>query len=560
MEWHLGMESMLWTMCSTQNSPFEEYLHNSSNNNGSEQEQEEIHIEFNSFNDLQTWLEEQNLLLPRENHIKKWGSIDDDYDNNNHHHKNSHHHAYIPSSVRVDFSRSCMLDLVMHRASVHWCCIGFKVAPIPLDAVRRWHSIPIPILYCIAAISMVSLMDGCEQQQQSQKIDPQVAGFTRDVAMELYLRARHAIDDVLFQDELDPMVIQAYFCLSYTSNLLRLYDHQRTWGSLAAIALRQQFPRVVRRRRIMRATVISEQEEDLLLCWYRWYYIDAWMCLTLNRERLLPDDRPLPLPQGSEEKEEGERAFDRQNLYHFAILAHFMRRFINAIRTGALFASPDTTTSQPSLLYYEMTQELQDWYSRLPNDASRLRPSSYNKRMQHPNMDVHLFLCYHAMRLVVLYQFLQADMPPPQAILVDSLETNVHLLQALQHLKDIGCDQSTYHRLFLAIHNTASRVYQYTLQHPGELAYLRPYAADQLSFNITLMQGTVAYANDTFNVRTCVERCQHEFDQLHLGRQQKSLPLPGTFVFRIDHPMTTHNNNTKGIFHVLKPRKKFCSV
>ncbi|ORY91131.1 hypothetical protein BCR43DRAFT_498556 [Syncephalastrum racemosum] len=416
----------------------------------------------------------------------------------------------IPSSIRLDLDTSHMLDAVMERAMAHWCCIGFKVAPMPLAFVRNWRRAPAPILYSIAAISLVSLSESTVCNVHDRKTI-QTAPFTKDVAMELYQRARRLVDDILFENTLDPVVIQCYFCLSYTSNLLRLYEQQRTWAGLAAIALRQ------------RSTVLFKQENDsmngqdelTLLCWYRWYYIDAWMCLVSDRDCLLPDDPPPPpLPRNTlAYSQDDETEFNREHLYSFAVLARYMRRFIRAIHSHALF----DRNNQPSAVFYRIDYELNAWYDTLP-PAEKLRPA-FKARQNSPSPtfspphDIHLYLCYHAMRLVVLFQFLQGT--PPERTMVDSLETNVLILQGLQHLKDIGCDQSTYHHMFLAIHSTARRVYSLTFL---SKAYekLRGYAINQLHMNLTLLRSTLAYVNDTFKLRLHAAKCQEEIDQLNI--------------------------------------------
>lgn len=416
----------------------------------------------------------------------------------------------IPASVRLDLETSQMLDAVMQRAITHWCCIGFKVAPMPLASVRNWRCAPAPIMYSIAAISLVSLSEGTNCDAHDRKTI-QTARFTKDVAMELYQRARRQVDDILFENTLDPVVIQCYFCLSYTSNLLRLYEQQRTWAGLAAIALRQRSTTVFKQA----SGHMDGLDELTLLCWYRWYYIDAWMCLASDRDCLLPDDPPPPpLPRDRVAySQDEETEFNRENLYSFAVLARYMRRFIRAIHSHALFDH----NNQPSPLFYRIDYELHGWYDTLPS-AEAQRPA-FKARQNSPSTafspphDIHLFLCYHAMRLVVLFQFLQGM--PPERILIDCLETNVLILQGLQHLKDIGCDQSTYHHMFLAIHSTARRVYHLTFV---SKAYekLRGYAINQLHMNLTLLRSTLAYVNDTFKLRVHAAKCQEEVNQLNL--------------------------------------------
>ncbi|KAI9496302.1 hypothetical protein BDB00DRAFT_945169 [Zychaea mexicana] len=312
----------------------------------------------------------------------------------------------VPSSIRLNVESSHMLESLMQQAVSHWCCIGFKVAPISLDLIRDWHSAPPAIVYCVASISLVTFIDHNASQS-----------FIKQAAMVFYEQARHKMDDV-FVEDMQPMIIQAYFCLSYTSNLLRLYEQQRTWGGLASIALQQHTKDIAAGRPVDRMT---------MMCWLRWYYVDAWMCLTLNRECLLADDTPLQLAALSNNTNDDDdaslslRPENFHGLFQFAALTQYMRMYIRAIRSGTIFQEG---TTYPSLLYQEITVQLKQWYA------------------QQQHTENHFHLCYHAMRLVILFQFLNPASSPPQDILIDCLETNLALLQALQYLKEIGCDQT----------------------------------------------------------------------------------------------------------------------
>ncbi|KAI9248780.1 hypothetical protein BDA99DRAFT_590355, partial [Phascolomyces articulosus] len=398
---------------------------------------------------------------------------------------------HVPNSIRLNVQSSQMLDSLMEQAITHWCCIGFKVAPISLDLIRNWHQAPPAIVYCVASISLVTFMDHHASQS-----------YIKEAAIAFYEQARHKMDDV-FVEDMQPMVIQAYFCLSYTSNLLRLYEQQRTWGGLASIALQQHAKEIAAGRPVDRLT---------MMCWLRWYYVDAWMCLTLNRECLLADNIPLHLASlAQQDSEEEEMSHAQQQvfygLYQFAALTQYMRMYIRAIRSGAIFKSG--ITSCPSAFYRNITEQLKQWYAQQRQDQQT---------------EIHFHLCYHATRLVILFQFLHPTECPPHDILIDCLETNLALLQALQYLKEVGCDQSTYHHMFFAIHNTAKRIFMYNriddiqsqqqqlqLQH-----HLNRFAEEQLRINLKLLRGTQAYINDVFKVRLYAEKIEQQFRDLRI--------------------------------------------
>ncbi|KAG0168209.1 hypothetical protein DFQ28_005195 [Apophysomyces sp. BC1034] len=463
-----------------------------------------IHLYLDSFSDLQSALKDingRNKLCQLAPAPKP--SAEEDLA----HQRSSE--IIIPSSVKQRVESTDFLDILIHEATSNWCCIGFKVAPISRDLIQNWRRAPLAIVYCIASISLVSLGHGNASQD-----------FVKGAAMAFYEKARHKMDDILFED-IQPLTIQAYFCLSYTSNLLRLYEHQRTWGGLASIALQQRVQDTVNGRKPM--------DELTLHCWFRWYYVDAWMCLAMNRECLLPDEFPL-IDTASDEQgapydgggtSNNSNGFDfRRNLFQFANLTRYMRRYIRAMRSGNIFANHSNGDYRcPSHVYYGITQQLKDWYDRqrrVSNNACSgqgvATQMSVGSPSFCPGVDVHLHLCYNAMRLVVLFQFLQPTLPPPNEILIDCLDTNLSLLQSLQHLKDSGCDQSTYHHMFFAIHNTAKRIFQYGSV-TGRANQFRPYAQDQLRINLTLLRGTQAYANDVYQARVYVEKieeiCKH---------------------------------------------------
>ncbi|KAL0095888.1 hypothetical protein F4703DRAFT_1827264 [Phycomyces blakesleeanus] len=509
-----------------------------------------IQLKFNTFSDLQTAIQNVTILtepqLMSQRRIKRNAKErmliekeEADLD------KKSRRAIKLPMSVRLTAESSQLLENLIQQAITHWCCIGFKVAPIHLDLIRDWRNAPPTIVYCVASISLVTF------------IDHHVAhSYIKDAAMEFYSQARQKMDDIFF-DSMHPAIIQSYFCLSYTSNLLRLYEQQRTWVSLASIALQQQVKEMTRHNQIDNPTI---------LCWFRWYYVDAWMCLTLNRECLLPDQVPgLDFEMMEQEvlpPAASEMDHCRYNLLQFAILTKYMRKYIRAMRTGTIFNYlPGDDRPYPSTLYYEITDRVKDWYNRQMRISTNHRlPSSHPQTTSSsspsfcPGIDIHLHLCYNAMRLVVLFQFLHPHQPPARHILIDCLQTNLALLQSLHYLKEVGCDQSTYHHMFFAIHNTAKRIYHYNLGDDKVSTDLKAYACDQLRMNLTLLRGTQAYVNDVFKVRFYAEKIEEQFRNTGISADWLDDPktaalkasqigsfmqLPGTLVFRLENNTPT---------------------
>ncbi|KAI8886314.1 hypothetical protein K501DRAFT_163385, partial [Backusella circina FSU 941] len=398
----------------------------------------------------------------------------------------------IPPSVRHNIESSQMLGSLMYRVKTHWCCVGFKVTPIDINLIDNWKNAPHPIIYCIATISLVTFAD-----QKANSI------FAKQAALVFYEQAKNKMDDI-FLDNIDPITIQCYFCLSYTSNLLRMYDQQRTWGGLASISLQH-----LAKSKKMSGNFL---ESPVLQCWYRWYYIDTWMCLTLNRECLLPNTIPGVNFEELKELSITEGCDYPIEVYHpylkrFAVLTHYMRKYIQLLNSGLMFerVPPSYTQQIPSGYYYDVDKQLTGWYDQL-------------KPYLNASIScLHFNMCYHSLRLVVLYQFLAPSHSPNNAILVDSLQTNLELLQSLQYFKDIGCDQGTYHHMFFAIHSTAKRIYQYAL--PSHLASFRSLAKEQLQINLILLKNTQAYIADVFKMRVYAEKIQDQFRSLGIEKE-----------------------------------------
>ncbi|CAO3594416.1 unnamed protein product [Absidia cylindrospora] len=441
------------------------------------------------------------------------------------------------------------LPTLMEKAQSHWCCVGFKVAPVTLDMIQNWRQAPVTIVYCVASIALVTFLDHNAGQ-----------AYIKTAAMEFYEQARRKMDDIVFDDENDisnynnemdhddddddhydasgaltdrgrqkAMTIQSYFCLSYTSNLLRLYEQQRTWGGLASIALQLRTKDV--------ETGCRPMDQAILLCYCRWYYVDAWMSLTLGRDCLLPDDpprfimdaiqpppthlqdqqqptSPSPQPLPTLQRQTIIFPHEHQSLYQFAMLTKFMRRYIQVMQSGKLV---DPITKKPSSHYYQITAELKQWNNMIQQQEENEHANDFGRgpdSNRSGNADTHLHLCYHAMRLVILYKLLHPDLAPPDDMtLMDGLDTNLALLLALQQLASQGCDQSTYHHMFFAIHNMASRIHQHHTRH--RISKWQKWARQQLQLNLVLLKGTQAYVNDVFQMRVYAEKIEQQF--LHMG-------------------------------------------
>ncbi|KAL9553936.1 hypothetical protein MBANPS3_003052 [Mucor bainieri] len=443
-----------------------------------------ITIELTNFSDLQIALKDIEDLEPsamqtRANHTQR-KTTEEDLVN-----LSSTTEFVVPACVRLNVESSQILDMLMARAVDHWCCIGFKVAPIGVDLIRNW----------------LTFMD---QQIENNSL------YYKQAAMVFYEQARNQLDDILL-DDMQPLIIQSYFCLSYTSNLLRLYEQQRTWGGLASISLQH-----LAENRMVRSQPI---DNVTLGCYFRWYYVDAWMCLTLNRDCLLPDAVPWVDLDQLIGMSLAKLEQDQHNLYSFACLAFYMRRYIRALHSGRIFVNQQQKI--PSSYYYSITKELTYWYGLVPK----------NNHVA----GLHLHLCYNSMRLVILYQFLNPQQTPPRDILIDCLQTNLELLQALRDLKALGCDQSTYHHMFFAIHNTAKRIRQYNTKEFNALA------EEQLKINLIMLKSTQAYTHDVFKMKMYAQKIQDQFTRMNITTTEAScaystIPHSGAItVFKRTH-------------------------
>jgi hypothetical protein len=100
--------------------------------------------------------------------------------------------------------------------------------------------------------------------------------------------------------------------------------------------------------------------------------------------------------------------------------------------------------------------------------------------------------------------------------------------------------------MFFAIHNTAKRIYQYSL--PGQLESLRSLAKEQLQINLILLKNTQAYISDVFKMRVYAEKIQDQF--CSLGIQEENKPqsekaYSSILVFRQNNPSGGSKKNKK---------------
>lgn len=377
----------------------------------------------------------------------------------------------LPKSVQYHSAKSHLIENLMLRAIQHWCCISFKIVPIELELIK--NDTPKCILYCVAAISMVTTTTAVTERNNKVKkvYNKSAEGFKKDVGFYFYERAVSFLNEILFteDEELSIVAIQCYFCLSYTANLLRLTSEQRTWHYLACDQL------------ISKVNYINTSLA-LRQCWYRWYYIDAWIALSLNMECLLPDKLPFTTKRPTKATVIHNSNITHGNccimsndiLYEFMLMTQFMRRFNRCIQSGTL------------VHYYDsLTIELEHWWKSLPEN------------------NLHLTICYHSMRLVILFSLLQQShiYSVNEALLLDGLDMTLQILQGLQDLKLMKCDQSTYHHMFFAVHKTLKSILVHIKQ-KDQYKYLESIAKPQFEMNLCILEGTDAFINDIYSMRT----------------------------------------------------------
>lgn len=409
------------------------------------------------------------------------------------------------SPIQLHVSYDDIMEVIMGKAEKDWCCLAFKIAPLKVDAAKAWRTRPKPIVDGLAAIALATFVEqDC------------TAEFSMSTANSFYRQASNRMD-VLF-DSMNADALLAYFCLSYASNLMRLYDQQKTWQSLASIAL-------------FHLTTQNQKEDPqskelIRLCWCRWYYIDAWIGLSLNRPLLLSNDHPMHIPTLSELiQQESVTNEEALNLFHFATLGEVIRSAITGLKSRAFF---DATAAEgytlPSNAYIEFTNNHRNWFTRLQDAAVTERsgkafvgPKKYNFK---PKVDVHLHLSYHSIRLVILFQFLLPGSQPPENMIIDTLETIFQLLSGLEYLNEIGCDQSTYHHMFFAIHNAAKRIIECCEEEEDSI---KDIAREQIYLNNNLLRSAAAYENDLFKLRFYGDKIESDLEELGIEPRNEAL-------------------------------------
>ncbi|KAF1798998.1 hypothetical protein V8B55DRAFT_1520470 [Mucor lusitanicus] len=422
----------------------------------------------------------------------------------------------LPKTIQYHSGSSQLVQGLMYRAIQHWCCISFKIVPIELELIK--NNTPKTILYCVAAISIATIstqqqppieLDATAGSRKAKTLsDRAMDGFKKDIAFCFYKRACHYLQEVIFPDDEDSfsvVAIQCYFCLSYTANLLRLPGEQRTWHYLACDMMKSN------------VSLINESPA-LRQCWYRWYYIDAWIAIALNQECLLPDrfpfavKRPAPttttikadepiVPHSSDNSIHGCCIMSNDTLYEFVIMTQFMRRFNRAIQAGTL-----------PLLYDRLTFETENWW----------------RTVNEPNL--HLRICYFSMRLVILFSLLQHDAYHVDFdLLLDGLNITLEVLQGLQNLKLMNCDQSTYHHMFFAVHQTLKQILVHIKMH--RFHALEAFAKQQFEMDLCILEGTDAFRDDIYQMREIAANI--ESDLIALGYiQENAVVQRSLMVFR----------------------------
>lgn len=392
----------------------------------------------------------------------------------------------LPKSVRHHFASTQLIESLMYRAIRRWCCISFKIVPIEIELLQ--NNTPKTILYCVAAISIATIstnrMNGttAENTKLRKLSDKTAEGFKKDVAFYFYERACSYLKETIFPDEEEAFsitAIQCYFCLSYTANLLRLPNEQRTWHYLACDVLKSKADYI-------------HISPALRQCWYRWYYIDAWIAISLNQECLLPDRLPFQAKKPSSPKStliEGhsnlivtqqEQANNIRNccimsndtLYDFVIMTQYIRRFNRAIQSGTL-----------PLLYSALTHEVAIWWATVKDS------------------NLHLNICFYSVRLVVIFSLLQHDYKVRSDLLVDGLDITLEILKGLRDLKLMNCDLSTYHHMFYAIHKILKAI-SFHIKQNAEFQCLESLAKQQFTMNLCILESTDAFRDDIYQMRT----------------------------------------------------------
>ncbi|KAG2185874.1 hypothetical protein INT43_002312 [Umbelopsis isabellina] len=416
------------------------------------------------------------------------------------------------SRLQLSISYEDVMDVIMGKAADEWCCLAFKISPLKVSTAKTWRKQPRPIIDGLASITLATFIGrDCEED------------FGMATAAAFYKQASNRMD-TLFDCMNDDAVI-AYFLLSYASNLMRLSEQQKTWQSLASILL-------------FHLTQNYKHDMDnfdlIRLCWCRWYYIDAWISLTLNRPLLLSNKHPVHVPTLSElistNSVVNEVTLD---LFHFAALGEMMRKAITGLKSRAFFDMNNVPGySMPSQAYHNFNREHREWFRQLEAAAQAERalviigPQKFNFK---PKVDVHLHLSYHSICLIILFQFLSPGSQPPEEIIIETLESIFQLLSGLEYLKEINCDQSTYHHMFFAIHSAAKLIYE----HCDDDDSVKAIAREQICLNSYLLKATAAYEYDLYKLRSYGEKIDRDFEQLEIESDDEIISTVDESCFQV---------------------------
>ncbi|KAI7908082.1 uncharacterized protein BX663DRAFT_20115 [Cokeromyces recurvatus] len=443
----------------------------------------------------------------------------------------------LPKPIRYHSASTRLTEGLIFRAIQHWCCISFKVAPIELSLLQKKNT-PRTILYCVAAISMITINEqqptmisnGRQQPNNNTVNNKATEDFKRDSAYYFYKRACHYLEEFIFPDneeedlQLSIIAIQCYFCLSYTATLLRVTGEQHTWHYFASVLLKNKVK-------------YADSSPILRNCWYRWYYIDAWLAISLNQECLLPDKIPFKIKEISaginqnyhydttfpnfnhfttphhvaqqEPTRQHNHCCTSQDSYlQFAYFSQYMRKYNRAIQSYTL-----------SSTYDSLTAEVKRWWD------NQLNPS------------LHLKLCYYSMHLVVLFSLLQQDNYQVTInLLLEALDLTLKILQGLDEIKIMKCDLSTYHHMFFAIHQTLKAILFHIKRKKTFILYLEKFAKQQLIFNLCILESIDIFNHDLYQMKSMVSNMKSDLYNLgcldNVATQSQQL----VYVFRAEIP------------------------
>ncbi|KAI9483461.1 MAG: hypothetical protein EXX96DRAFT_558254 [Benjaminiella poitrasii] len=449
----------------------------------------------------------------------------------------------LPKSIRYHSASAQLIEGLMLRAIQHWCCISFKVAPIELDMIQKKNT-PKTILYCVAAISMIilneqQLIKPSNNHQHDKKaiknVNKATEDFKKDIAYYFYEKARHFLEEIIFQDEEEDddanllrfiIAIQCYFCLSYTANLLRLTTEHRTWHYFACVLLKSK-------------AKYANSYSALKYYWYRWHYIDAWTAIITNQECLLPDQIPFEVKEivsGIDGCDNSQMPIVCGNQHHttsldylvtpqstvpqpqkqiscymphsvqaqFVNLSQYMRKCNKAIRSNTLCT-----------VYGPLTAEVERWW------ANQINPS------------LHLKICYFSMRLVVLFSLLQVDdYQITFDLLLDGLEITLKTLQGLEEIKFMKCDLSTYHHMFYAIHQTLKVILLHIKRKEEYIQRLEKFAKQQFIMNLVILESLGVVNYDLYQMKSVAANIESDLYTLGYLDNIASQSKQSVHVFR----------------------------